>query len=215
MAGKDVLIFSIGLILGGVGTFFGVKNHFKSQADREIEEVREYYRKELERAELEVIEAKTKDISDEFDQKMDEVKERKVVKRGERVNYNEIINKLNKECGENRPPVPIRDLKTVNLSQVVEEAKPMHATSEPFVISDEEYDELNGYDKQEISYFAYDEVFTDNMNRKMDNGLDLIGAKNITDFDENGEMYIRNDTFGIDFHVVLENANYFDQDFDE
>lgn len=93
----------------------------------------------------------------------------------------------------------------------------------PFIISIDEYTDLNGYDKQTFTYWAYDEVFTDehedpDLNIVMYIGHDLMDLWEEYSPDHES-LYIRNPQQKTDYEVIVREQSYADYmrepDFDE
>ena len=99
----------------------------------------------------------------------------------------------------------------------------MASKGKPFIISLDEYTEMNGYDKQTYTYWAYDEVFTDetedpDLNIVMYLGHDLVDLWEEYSPDHES-LYIRNPQQKTDYEIIVREQSYADYmrepDFDE
>lgn len=172
------LIFAGGALTGGLTTWFAVKKYYEAKADIEIQEMEDYYKKKIEAA---AEEKKTKE------------------------EYKEIAEMYDTVSNE-----PVEEPKKA--SKVVKKKKSTKATKEPYVISADEYADDDTYDKVIVSYFEDDEVLMLQDETIFDNGIMILGAINLEQFGTSGDgddtVYIRNETFGTDYEVVLESGSY-------
>lgn len=92
----------------------------------------------------------------------------------------------------------------------------------PYIITMDEFGEMNGYEKSVYTYWTYDEVFTDetedpDLNIVMYLGHDLMDLW--PEYAEDDELYIRNDEQMTDYDIVIRDRSYADYmrepDFDE
>lgn len=198
MENRTLLAFIFGAAVGSGITYLCVKSHFNDISNAEIEETREYY-KQLQanlEAEYEQKMCENAEKSPKNVEKSDILvkKEPKIEKNdAEQAKYNEIIHKLNYgEYFKKEDEAPVED------------------RMDPFIITDDEWDENNGYDKVWLTFFEDDEVFVDDCENVVENGIDLIGESNLTEFGEFEEntLYIRNNKYGTDYMVTLEHSSY-------
>lgn len=203
MENKSLLAFILGAAVGSGVTYLCVKSHFNEICDQEIEIAREHY-KQMEN-DLEAI----------YEEKIAEDLE-KTVKKGPKV---DIFDKKTEKKPENDPEEQAKYDKIIeklNYGQFFKsenEEAPIEKSDKPYEISDEEWDENNGHAKVWLSFYEDDEVFTDDCDNVVDNGIDLIGENNLTEFGkyEENTLYIRNDKFGTDYMVTLEHTSYHSQ----
>lgn len=88
--------------------------------------------------------------------------------------------------------------------------------SEPWVIDEgrfegeiDEAPEYSFYKKNDWNYYEVDQIFTDEYGDIMVNGMDFIGEFNLDKFDDDDEMYIRNDDEEADYRVTLIREAYY------
>lgn len=175
------IIFLAGASIGAGATYLSVKKIFEAKADKEIKEMEDYYVKK--HNELKEVEEnkKVEEIKEDFPP---EVKEE----------YNELASKYN----------------TITKPKKTKKSKKKEI--KPYVISATEYEDNNGFDKIILSYFEDDEVLMYQDETVMENANDVIGMVNLEQFGITGDgddtVYIRNETFGADYQVVLEDGSY-------
>lgn len=80
------------------------------------------------------------------------------------------------------------------------------------IISGQEWDEDDGYDKREVTYYENDEIFTDMYNERIDNLTpDDFGRANLEHFGVTGEegvLYCRDEDNMTDYRISLEESAY-------
>ena len=82
---------------------------------------------------------------------------------------------------------------------------------EPYVISEEEFDEA-GYDTETLTYYA-DGVLTDWYNELIDNPEEFVGKNVLENFDELADgdtVFVRNDNHMTDYEIQRDHRNYND-----
>ena len=81
----------------------------------------------------------------------------------------------------------------------------------PYVIPPEEYGEIDGYDKESLTYYDGDGVLayyaTDEMVEDVEG---LVGADSLGHFGEYEEdsVFVRNDALKTDFEILLDTSKY-------
>lgn len=92
----------------------------------------------------------------------------------------------------------------------------------PYIITMDEYTDMNGYDKQTYSFWTYDEVFVDehdepDLNICMYIGHDLMDLWH--EYAEDESLFVRNDQQHTDYEIVIHDRSYAEYmrepDFDE
>lgn len=81
----------------------------------------------------------------------------------------------------------------------------------PYVISPDEFDDNDDYEKETLTYYA-DKVLTDIMDDKIENVDDVVGLESLTHFGEYeaDSVYVRNDILKTDYEICLDARNYSD-----
>lgn len=83
--------------------------------------------------------------------------------------------------------------------------------NEPYVISPEEFGELDGYDAISLNYFA-DGVLTDDWDNEIEDVDDMVGLDSLNHFGEyeDDSVFVRNDRDKVDYEILLDSRNFSD-----
>jgi hypothetical protein len=179
---SKVLIFVAGAAIGSVATWAVVKTKYEKIAKEEIESVKETFSKRYEREE----EANEPEIEPEEKPEkvtsMAEYKE-KIVSNG----YTDYAN-------------------------IVDDGDDERLKPEPYVISPEEFNEINEYDSWEYTYYEGDNTLTDDNNWPIQDVDNTVGDDFMTHFGdyEDDSVFIRNDRLKTDIQILLDSRRYSD-----
>ena len=79
----------------------------------------------------------------------------------------------------------------------------------PYVISPDEYGEMDDYDLYSYTYYA-DKVLTDENNEPIEDVDQRIGLESLNHFGEYGDdsVYVRNDELKADYEILLDDEKY-------
>ena len=79
----------------------------------------------------------------------------------------------------------------------------------PYVISPDEYGEMDDYDLYSYTYYA-DKVLADENNEPIEDVDQRIGLESLNHFGEYGDdsVYVRNDELKADYEILLDNEKY-------
>ena len=79
----------------------------------------------------------------------------------------------------------------------------------PYVISPEEYGEIDDYDLYNYTYYA-DKVLADENNEPIEDVDSIIGLESLKHFGEYGDdsVYVRNDELKADYEILLDDEKY-------
>ena len=79
----------------------------------------------------------------------------------------------------------------------------------PYVISPDEYGEMDDYDLYSYTYYA-DKVLADENNEPIEDVDQRIGLESLNHFGEYGDdsVYVRNDKLRADYEILLDNEKY-------
>lgn len=82
---------------------------------------------------------------------------------------------------------------------------------EPYVISPEEFGEVEDYDKVSFTYYA-DGVLADEYDEVVENVDEIVGEESLTHFGEyeDDSVFVRNDKLKCDYEILLDQRNYSD-----
>lgn len=116
----------------------------------------------------------------------------KSVKRENMVQYNKILKDNEYSSGEEK-----REAKDVE---------------KPYMITVDEYAELDDYNTESLYYFE-DGVLTDESENIIDDVEDIVGEEALTKFDEEevDSVYVRNDARKTDYEILRDMGNYYDK----
>ena len=180
--GIAIISFIFGAVAGSIATYFVMKQ----QMEPELEVVYEPNDEIKER------------IKDDFKKKVNT--ERKVVTEStkqeeeqDKKEYENIIRKYNHQL--KKPEVDIRDM----------------LNKKPYLISEEDYATTNlNYDKDSMTYYAEDDVLTDDCDEMVDDpGRFDEAVKVLLDStNDETEVYIRDDSTYTDYAVSISNGSY-------
>lgn len=180
--GIAIISFIFGAVAGSIATYFVMKQ----QMEPELEVVYEPNDEIKER------------IKEDFEKKADT--ERKVVTEStkqedeqDKKEYENIIRKYNHQL--KKPEVDIREM----------------LDKKPYLISEEDYATTNlNYDKDSMTYYAEDDVLTDDCDEMVDDpGRFDEAVKVLLDStNDETEVYIRDDSTYTDYAVSISNGSY-------
>ena len=180
--GIAIISFIFGAVAGSIATYFVMKQ----QMEPELEVVYEPNDEIKER------------IKEDSEKKVDT--ERKVVTEStkqedeqDKKEYENIIRKYNHQL--KKPEVDIRDM----------------LNKKPYLISEEDYATTNlNYDKDSMTYYAEDDVLTDDCDEMVDDpGRFDEAVKVLLDStNDETEVYIRDDSTYTDYAVSISNGSY-------
>lgn len=195
---KGTLIFLLGAISGGLLIAKTMEEHYMSMADEEINEMKKHIREMNSPKEV---------------KKNDNTPERETSSIEPMNKYNNIVRDYTKpenlEVVEKRAKTEKPSLDSVMKTWKGEDEEMMEA---PYIITDEEYTEDNGYSKETVWLYKEDKALIGDNDEIIDNDEDCIGKAILNDiesyFKEGNTIYVRNDLMQIDFEVNLQNKSY-------
>lgn len=190
---KGLLIFAAGAVVGAVAGAYAVKDKAMKDAEEEIAEVREYYKRKEEPARSEAkAESKPENSPEEkiekTNQEAEEKEYKEIVKNNGYTNYSNYAD-----------------------DTVIEKID----TPDPYVIEPEEFGEEVGYDTITLTYFM-DGVLIDDVDEVIDNPDEVVGHENLLIFDEFDArtVYLRDDILKIDYEIIRDDCKYTDVSWD-
>ena len=100
----------------------------------------------------------------------------------------------------------INDLGYANITE--EEVNKM---GKPYVITPEEYGDLDDYDLVSLTYYA-DGYLTDEQDNLIEDVDNVVGVDSLTHFGEyeDDSVFVRNDSCTTDYEILLDERNYLD-----
>lgn len=178
---SKVLIFAAGAALGVAASYKYFEKKYKKIADEEIASMTEYYEKRLAQAEEEIDDYSTEIEAQEY---IDRASEKFPEVR-------ELVDKLNELNYTENKEVP--------------KVKP------PYVISPDEFGEIEEYATETLYYYK-DHVLADDQDNVIEDADDVIGVGSLTHFGEyeDDSVFVRNDREETDYEILLDPREYSD-----
>jgi len=196
---NGVLYFALGVGVGSVATYFLVKQKFEKQAQEDINEMREEYKKTI-----------TDAITDAVDNLNDA---------SEKKQETNLFREYDPHATEYHKIAARKDVAVIIDEGAVDEAEkesPREEVAElPYIITSDDFaNTMRFHDK--ITIACYDDGALINEEDEPVE-MDLIGAENVKQFlagktDDEDWMYIRNERIGADFEVERVRHDYSDED---
>ena len=179
---SKVVIFAAGLAIGSVASWQILKTKYEKLTREEIDSVKEYYsRKNKPEVKAEVPEEEPEE----------EVEDQISIEE-----YTAIT----------------KDLGYTNYSDIQKSTEKEDASVDrPYVISPEEYGELEDYEQIELTYYE-DGVLTDDQNEPIEDVDDIVGLDSLNTFGkyEDDSVHVRNDSRKCDYEILRDVRNFAD-----
>lgn len=199
MRGKTVIGFLVGLVVGSVLTYHGLKNKVEAEIDEEVNKVKEFYKDQLEKQQAEYFE------------KEEYLKSKAAVAEDKGSVVSKIINLKNVEKFEEKQNDETEDEAgseetTTSAFEILEDN--IIAQDKPFVIEEDRVGEYISYYLISLIYFS-DGVLTDDWEVPVENPDETVG-KEYVEYFETGEdvVYVRNDKLKCDFEITRDLRTY-------
>lgn len=188
---KFISAFVIGAGVGSIVTWKFVKRKYEQLADDEIAQMREYYENHYKKNQDEEQPVKEAATDEKDDDTLWPVPI--TATEAERVEYSNISKKLGYISEEDKGGDSV-----VNKNR-------------PYVIPPEEFDEVDGYATESLTYYA-DGVLADSNDEIIDNVEELIGEDSLNHFGEyeDDSVFVRNDEQQCDYEILRDLRNYSD-----
>ena len=180
---SNFMMFLIGAAIGSVATWQYTKKKYEKIAQEEIDSVKEVFskRNNVEKTETDVQDNNT-------------INECKSVihKNGYYTEYSEMSNKTEP------------NIKSKNLIVSTDKNK-------PYIISPEEFGELDEYTQISLTYYD-DDILADDMDNQLDDIEDTIGVDSLEHFGEyeDDSVFVRNDRLKCDYEILRDQRKYSD-----
>jgi hypothetical protein len=199
MRGKTVIGFLIGLVIGSVLTYHGLKNKVEVEIDEEVNKIKDFYKDQLEKQQAEYFE------------KEEYLKSKVAVAEDKGSIVSKVINMKNVEKFEEKQNDETKDEvgseeTTTGAFEIVEDD--IIAQDKPFVIEEDRVGEYISYDLISLIYFS-DGVLTDDWEVPVENPDETVG-KEYVEYFETGEdvVYVRNDKLKCEFEITRDLRTY-------
>lgn len=183
----SVIAFIAGAGVGAAVTWKLLENRYRTLLREEVDDVKAYFNEKLNEKTQGEGHTEPKEES-----KIENIKEKPSIK--------EMAAKIVEEQGYIKHSEPIA-------KNEKEGGRAMK--SKPYVISPEEFDELDGYQVVSLTYYS-DKVLTDEDDEVIKNVDELIGKESLNTFGqyEDDSVFVRNDDLKTDFEILLDLRNY-------
>lgn len=201
MRGKTVIGFLVGLVIGSVLTYHGLKNKVEAEIDEEVNKVKEFYKDQLEKQQAEYFEKEEylKSKAAVAEDKGSVVS--KIINLKNVEKFEEKQNDENENEDEDGP-----EETTTGAFEIFEDN--IIAQDKPFVIEEDRVGEYISYDLISLIYFS-DGVLTDDWEVPVENPDETVGMEYKKYF-ETGEdvVYVRNDKLKCEFEITRDLRTY-------
>lgn len=189
----NALFFGAGAATGALTAYLALNKALNARVDAEIADMKNYYEKKA--SALSQIDIPKESTEEAAEPEKPEFSEEEIKK------YDEIADTYD---------TPVR--KTRKKKAKVSKTDNSGVKMMPYIISEAEYDESNGFDKVILSFFEDDEIVMDENEEVVTEAIDILGDANLSALRDNtvieGEIFIRNEQYGTDYQVVLESGSY-------
>lgn len=180
---SNIIIFTAGAALGSVVTWKMVKTKYEQIANEEIQEVRELYARKVD----ELTHTQYKEHTEAVDE--------------DKTTFSTPVKPELREFADK--------IKDLGYSDITEEE--VNNMGKPYVITPEEYGELDEYETVSLVYYA-DGYLTDEQNIVIEDVDNVVGIDSLTHFGEyeDDSVFVRNDSVETDYEILLDERNYED-----
>ena len=182
---KDLIIFVSGVAVGSLATWKFVEAKYKRIADEEIESVKEVFSKRY---------SEMEDSEDDEEYEDEEVvEEPEEQDKLEIRHYNAMVKKYDTANESNKKP-------SINYD-------------EPYVISPDEFGDIDDYETITLHYYEGDGYLTDDNDELVDDADEVIGWDSLNHFGEyeDDAVHVRNDRYKADYEILKCIGNYKDE----
>ena len=212
--------FTAGLAVGAVTTYLTVKKTFRDRAEREIQEVREYYRNAAPVVTVENEYLGAQDIVTEEDSDRPFTKEERqeLIIEGQNIVENQgyWAHIAEKSAALSEPEFPPGNAFVQygeEDEKVVEFKVYERIEGKPYVISRLEFEDNEaGYDQISLTYYDGDDTLCDDKDSRIPDIDRVIGQRNLEYFghasDDERVVYVRNEKFGTDYEIFKNDGEY-------
>ena len=192
------MMFIFGAAIGSVVTWQYVKKKYEQIAQEEIDSVKETFSRN---AKLEV---KSKDNEPEENNNIRTIVERTK----DKPNVTEYAALLRKQGYTNYSNT---DSLSEDSNVFEEEMDENMINDKPYVISPDEFGELDDYDTISLTYYA-DQVLTDENDEPVEDIEGTVGFESLNTFGEyeDDSVFVRNDRLKCDYEILLDQRKYSD-----
>lgn len=232
---KDIVIFLAGATIGGVGTWLVTKTHYKNFADKEIADVKEYYRKKIhdelltEEGFEEATGESVEDYKDEIEAKREMAKKNhnkpSIVDYTKFYNHDQEKPTVESSLAEMEHPkdsdedemyaeddseADDHEEENYIAGERMNKEDEDNSSRDPLVISEDIfYAEDNRFSQESLFYYTENDTLVDEHDTVVEN-RELIVGNWLSDpiWDDSGVMYVRNPRLQIDYEITKVDAAF-------
>lgn len=199
---STVIAFLTGAVVGGAAVWYITKDRYAQLAEDEISSVKEAYAKmESKKEKANKAMQKYQGTDENVQESQTTAVTAKVVEKGSIAEYAERV-RHGEPMDYSKTVVPPKSGKPADL--------PMSDNSgeAPYVISPEEFDELDGYATVSLLYFA-DGFLTDSLGVMIDDVKEVVGdaLSHFGEYEEDA-VFVRNDVKRCDYEILRDERTY-------
>lgn len=187
----NVAIFAVGALVGSAASMQYFKNKYETQYREEINEVKAVLRKEK------------KQQKEEFDKAIKEKDQE--IKDIDNAVSKKVATHIIDYCGYSK-----KEKEDTETAEVKEERK----VNEPYVITPDEFGEIDDYETRSLLYWADEYITTNDYGHELITDLeDRVGYDCLNHFGEYEEdtVWVRNDFLKEDYEITKIRENYIDE----
>lgn len=190
---KSLLYFVAGAGIGSAVTWYIVKDKYKEIAEEEIDSIKERYARKEKALTAKDTNMTLDEMKEQARNKPDISEYVKKINKTGYTNYSDAGGKIEEQGKDDEKHIPI-----------VQEDR-------PYIISPDEFGELDDYALIELLYFE-DGVVADNNYEILENLDDVIGEESLNHFGEYEEdaVHVRNDRLKSDYEILIDRRRFRD-----
>lgn len=192
----NVLMFAAGAAIGSAVTWKVIKTKYEKIAQEEIDSVKEAFADRLANLQEQVDDYSEADAAEEW------------ADRARQINWDELED-LDEEDDIGLEGDDLAEYAQLASIYTKEEGGAKNMTKKPYVISPDDFGELDDYNRISLTYYA--DGIVEDEDREIVNDVDeLIGEDSLTHFGEyeDDSVFVRNDYLRTDFEILKDYRSY-------
>lgn len=199
----NVLVFAVGAAIGSAVTWKVLKDKYERIVQEEIESVKDAFNDRLENRQEQVDDYSTSDAAEEWND------------RAQKIDWLELedLDELAENDEEEYRPddYDMAEYARLTDNYTSEKGGVRNMTKAPYVISPDDFGELDEFKRISLTYYADDTLEDDEGNVLSKSDIkELIGTKALTTFGEyeDDSVFVRNERLGVDFEILKDYRTY-------
>lgn len=203
---KNLCVFAIGAAIGSLVTWKLVKTKYEMIAQEEIDSVKEVFAKRKEKSYdlSEYHDFDEFDTDDDYAESTDDSEKNSDVqfKHSDKPSLSDYAKILNDKGYTDYSSITDKKEEKEGGNESVDVKK-------PYVISPDEFGELDEYEAVSLNYYA-DGVLTDDWDNVIEDVEGIVGVDSLTHFGEYEEdsVFVRNDNLKTDYEILMDVRNF-------